>query len=188
MKSYVKNGLEYTYLVDEAGKDAILFVTADSIYEKLGYVPENKSRWITDNLIKKYSDKSYFNDFDHGYCIDVQIAEDLLSTIKTKSRQKAKAIADMIAIEEDDFYMNDKWKESSVKDQDSFYKKHLQPKVTSALDNITKTAETPFFNPKVFLPDELTINGKKYVCKERYEQDMVSLQFKMDALKSILEK
>lgn len=221
MKTYEKNGLKYAYILDKNGKDAILFVTADSIYKKLGLKHENKNRWIKENLLKKYSDNTYMNDFNLGYCIDVQIAEDMLYTTQAKNQQKYKAIGDLISTEEDEFYMKDKWKEDGFGEgentfyttknwveedsDDTFYKENLQPKVTSALESITKTAETPFIdseelrkkwaNTKIInedicvqLPDRLLINGKEYISEEKYQKDTVTLQIKMDALKSVLEQ
>lgn len=183
MENYVKEGLEFIHTYDD------LYVTSSSLYEKLGYHRSNKQKWLRENLLEKYtkSEEKYLYDVDYGLIIQAEIADEMLSN-SPMNKEKCKAIADLISIEYHNFvkYLKIEPKEGYENFDEQFYKENIQPKVTSALESITKMAETPFINPQVVLPDELVINQVEYIRKEKWEKDLVSLQFKMDALKSIL--
>lgn len=217
MKTYEKYDLKFVYLIDTTNTTAELFVTGESLYKKLGYHKGNRSKWLKDNITDKYDDifENYFYDFENGLCVSVYTAEEVLSNSPV-NKDRCKALAEFIATESHDFHQKKKWKEDP---DDTFYNENLKPKVTSALESITKTAETPFFdseelrvkwsNTKIVddekdaiqtllsdcvktdidqLPDRLLINGKEYISEEKYQKDTVTLQIKMDAMKSILEK
>ncbi|MEK6479627.1 hypothetical protein WJR50_18930 [Catalinimonas sp. 4WD22] len=178
MKNYEKNGLQFLIKEDD------LYVTADSVFKKLGYDNSNKQRWFQKNITEKYNRfDDYFFDEKLGLCVQVEVMEEVCIERKYNIA-KASAIADQLSTEYHNFIKNHDWIEDS---DDTFYNENLQPKISEALENIQpkKIAAVDF---KLFeLPDRLVINGKEYVSKESVEKDFVEASMKLEAMKNLLE-
>ncbi|MDF9800807.1 hypothetical protein OKW21_006070 [Catalinimonas alkaloidigena] len=177
MKTYQNNRLEFLIKADD------LYVTADSVYKKIGYDLSNKQRWYQTNITSKYNrHDDFFYDEKLGLCVHVKVMEKVCTNLYYNQTQ-GNAIADQLSVEYHNFVKTHDWKESS---EDEFYNTEINPKVSEALENIQPKKLSEYDFNLEELPDQLTINGKEYVAREAVEKDFVEANMKLEAMKSLL--